>query len=610
MALQAASFSEDGKYFAQITGDGKLHIWNTLSNSLEQEFTPDFHLTTPCTCLHFWNPRQSSNKGSPSPKKKKRREEVSTSPNIVLGTTSGILLIYSLTKGAIEYTIDSKTNTQVNCVSITSNSLSYSGADQNILEWNLKNKELQSKWKGGNETITSILALPDNKTLLTASKIIKQWQISSREVLRTFTGHSSEIVFMLYVDLPQAGSYVLSGSKGDRLLSCWNLSSDNKQKNAVCNYLMQDSVQYISVNVSDQGLTKVAATNKSGTVHVFQHKLNGKCDKPLKPKSAIQVVSDTGQTNEPVKPLRVFGARFIDSDTVCLGHGSDLILTFEQVEITSKRVEVLIRQDPHALKKSKDVQITKIKKPLIGDGVHYVSTESSKRKPGQQQEIPMEQRLENLTLSKSEGKVPRVDNVAQLLLQGMHSKDRNILRTALFRSDENVIRNSIKRLPVTVFEGLISELSILIHGKTIMSRFGALWLKHLVQVHAGVLISNPSLPELFSSALGSIDNKINSQAALNRLKGKLELLVPQVTSAASAENDEEDEALLVFNDKGSSDSESEEEVALEIDSDSEPENWEEDDVEDGNMEVDRNHMGSSPDSGDSVVMVDDGHESD
>lgn len=61
LVKMALEFSDDGKYFAQISSDGKLKIWNTVSNSLDQEFTPDFHLTTPCTCLHFWYPRQGNN---------------------------------------------------------------------------------------------------------------------------------------------------------------------------------------------------------------------------------------------------------------------------------------------------------------------------------------------------------------------------------------------------------------------------------------------------------------------------------------------------------------------------------------------------------------------
>lgn len=49
----STQFSVDCKYFAQITIDGKIKIWDTASNALKQEFTPNLHLTTPCTCLHW-----------------------------------------------------------------------------------------------------------------------------------------------------------------------------------------------------------------------------------------------------------------------------------------------------------------------------------------------------------------------------------------------------------------------------------------------------------------------------------------------------------------------------------------------------------------------------
>lgn len=51
--MASANFSKDGKYYAQITLDGKLKIWETKDGKLLQEYTPDFHLTSPCTCLHF-----------------------------------------------------------------------------------------------------------------------------------------------------------------------------------------------------------------------------------------------------------------------------------------------------------------------------------------------------------------------------------------------------------------------------------------------------------------------------------------------------------------------------------------------------------------------------
>lgn len=55
---------------------------------------------------------------------------------------------------------------------------------------------------------------------------------------------------------------------------------------------------------------------------------------------------------------------------------------------------MLVRQDPHSLKQSKDQKVTKLKSPLVGDQVHYENEAIPvKRKSDQQEEIPMEQRL-------------------------------------------------------------------------------------------------------------------------------------------------------------------------------------------------------------------------
>ncbi|CAG9855649.1 unnamed protein product [Phyllotreta striolata] len=120
-------FSENGKYFAGIAADGKLKIWNTLTNTFEQEFTPDFHLASPCTCLQFVQTNSLKYKAS-SPKKKKRREsEPSENHQIAIGTTSGVLLLYSINKAGLECTIESGANQTINCLSTVDDNLIYSG---------------------------------------------------------------------------------------------------------------------------------------------------------------------------------------------------------------------------------------------------------------------------------------------------------------------------------------------------------------------------------------------------------------------------------------------------------------------------------------------------
>ncbi|KAG5899254.1 hypothetical protein JTB14_035432 [Gonioctena quinquepunctata] len=597
MAVAMASrFSEDGKYFAQISTEGKLKIWNTLSNSFEQEFTPDYHLTSPCTCLHFIEADSLKFKGA-SPKKKKRRDSESNfGPYIVLGTTSGLLLVYSISKSNLEYTINSETSQSLTCLSSADSKVIYSGAEQNVYVWNLDKKKMVNKWKVDNERISAILAIPESNQILTATKNIKLWDVDAKEIIRTFTGHSSEVTLLHYV-APQMKRdfYFLSGSKGDRLLNCWSLSDSSRDKNAIASFLMDDIVQNVSINVAVDGSTNMAATVRSGAVHIYQHTLNGKCGKPLKPKTTIQVVSDTGQTKDVVTPLRIIGAIYRDDKTLCIGHGTEILITFENLSIEShKKVQCLVRKDPRALAVSKPDQDNKIITPIVNDDVHYLTSQMSsmstkKRKNEGRLEVPMEKRLENLELNKPDGdsKVPKSDNVAQLLVQGLHSKDKNILRTVLCKREEHVIRNTVRRLPVTVLVPLIQELSGFIKGKTLSSQIGSLWLRHILQIHAGILMSNPDLPDLLGSTLGSVESRLALLTPLNRLKGRLELLLPQV-GGGPQESNENEEPLLVYNDKESSESD-EEDIQMEVHSDSENE-WEAESSE--GEQIEENNVGS------------------
>ncbi|KAK4873052.1 hypothetical protein RN001_015081 [Aquatica leii] len=577
----AAQYSKDGKYFARLTTNGKLKLWETSTSSFVQEFTPDFHLTSPCTCLHFIHQESSENH---VPRKKKRKNSLDlTEPVIALGTSSGKLLIYSIGKGDLDYAIDSKTNLPINCISWTDGAILYSAVDQNIISWNLEKRFIKNKWKAGNEIIKSILALPENK-VITGARTIKLWNAVSQELLRTFTGHSQEVRFLNYVN-PRNGndSYVISGSKGDRLLSVWSLSEDTIEKNAIANFSMEDVPIYIST-VTIDGVSTIAAVTHSGKAHIYQHTLNGKCSKPLKSKTILQVAQQN-QSNT-VALIPIVAAYVNDDKSLLIAHGNDVTLVFENVVVDdSQKLQVLVRDDPVTFKRN-DKKVTKVQTPAT-DNVHYVTPHTSnavKRKTDGRQEVPMEKRLENLTLNKldSKSKIPRVNNVAQLLIQGLHSKDKTMLKSVLnSEHEESVIKNTIKRLPVPVVLPLIEELTSLIQGTTVPSQSGCIWLKHLLQIHSAIFLSNPELPSMLAPVLGCIESRLSLLMPLNRLRGRLDLLVSQVTTANAPNNEEDEDALLVYNDKGLSDSESE---VIDFASQSESENeWNEDSDEESNV---------------------------
>lgn len=71
-----------------------------------------------------------------------------------------------------------------------------------------------SKWKVSEEKVTAICSVPDSNQIVTASKSIKVWNVDTKEIVRTFTGHSSEVTFLYVVPQPEKeSSYVISGSK-------------------------------------------------------------------------------------------------------------------------------------------------------------------------------------------------------------------------------------------------------------------------------------------------------------------------------------------------------------------------------------------------------------
>lgn len=83
------------------------------------------------------------------------------------------------------------------------------------------------------------------------------------------------------------------------------------------------------------------------------------------------------------------------------------------------------------------------------------------------------------------------------------------------------------------------------------SHIGALWLKNVIQIHAGLLLSNPELPDLLGATVGSIQNRLTLHMPLSSLRGRLDLLVSQISSKSDANNQsQEDEAMLVYNDTG------------------------------------------------------------
>lgn len=189
---------------------------------------------------------------------------------------------------------------------------------------------------------------------------------------------------------------------------------------------------------------------------------------------------------------------------------------------------VLVRQEKKKIATNEFNSKTKV--PVGSNDVEYqVASLTLKRGNKKTKEVPLEERLENLALVNPQSNdVPKKDNMAQLLLQGLQSKDRNILQSVLFRAEPSVIDVTVKHLPVQALVPLIRELTSIMDGKTFTSKSAVDWLQSIVRTHSGILLSNPELAEVFEPLLASIEARVAVLTPLLKLKGRLTLITEQM----------------------------------------------------------------------------------
>lgn len=82
------------------------------------------------------------------------------------------------------------------------------------------------------------------------------------------------------------------------------------------------------------------------------------------------------------------------------------------------------------------------------------------------------------------------------------------------------------------------------------SQIGAVWLKNLLQIHAGLLLSNPELPELLGPTVGSIQNRLSLHMPLGSLRGRLDLLASQISSSTDSKDQSQDDRPMIYYNDG------------------------------------------------------------
>lgn len=584
--MAEAAFSDDGKYYSAITQDGRLRIWDTETNVLKQEYTPDLHLTSPPSCLQWISVSQSS----ATPQKGSKRKSISEEVNcIALGTTSGKILIYSVAQAKVETVLTNNTSQAISTLDWQRKYGLYScNKDNNVFEWDLNNSSVRYKYninidnksKHGN-SVNAIKIVPHKqntpaKYLVAASYQIRVWRLHDGEatVIKNL-GHNAAPTALLSITSLKDVCWLIQGSQNERLLSFWDITitedhipqqngdetphkkqrrkSISKSVETVgtptYNFVLEDAPRIIDVDLQeDNGATRLrlAATTRSGVVHYYGLLLNGSSTKPIKPSVTIQVSTDEA------RPLPLQCCRLTAADLL-LGYTDPPLLLFERVTPDLKsKTQILIRETKKKQKQTDNVNKTRSDESKQVTYVEPMGGVARKRATtGDKIEVPMEARLANLALDvKERGKSAVSQNLTKLLMQGLHSKDKGIILTVLQKDDSAVALRTVSNLPADYVPLLLEQLSDMATKKTSQCAAVCTWLSAVVRCHSALLLATMGsrTSDHLTQLLAIFTHRRSHLCQLLNLKGRLDLTIAQ----RSSDNIQtEQEPVLDYNDTSS-----------------------------------------------------------
>lgn len=539
-------FSESGRYYAEISVNGKVNVWDTNVGDLRHTYSPNGHLNTSVTCVKWI--------------------QMDNTDLLCIGTQKGYVEFFNVASGSVLSVINTQSRA-VKSIYRLDQHLYIGSEDGYVMKFDLKDNKLVAKKKMGK--MCALAVLSDGR-VLTASREIKLWNFTSGELIHKFTGHKNEISSLHIIEADKC--YLLSCAR-DRFVNIWSLS--DLKLDPLASFVADDNISSIYVQNARNNIT-VTATTECGTLHVYVHVLNGCVVHPLKPQGTLQIAVDNIKGEENVQ-MPIICSKISDSRVYAL-YGTRPFLAFENIHLNKlNKCTFIARKDP---KKSKSVVGSHVVNPNITDA------KCIELKNNRSSNLPLETRLQNMSEEIENTVQTKGESIVHLLIQGLRSNDKNLLESALFVKDDRTIDNTVSRLPLQSIVMLVHKLIRLSQDRTVISSVSVRWLTAVLRIHASLLLANPDVLETFLPLENVLSARLNNFRQLGLLEFKLKALVNRLNFDNEVKDKEQD-ALLVYNDSDDEDKKTTDEDTLLVSIESEDEDQNTTDEEE-EMDVDVN----------------------
>jgi U3 small nucleolar RNA-associated protein 5 len=560
-------FSATQEYFAAVSKDNRVKVWDVRSGAVELDLKERDHLSYKYTSL-AWARKSPLLKAKSAKRSKAGAAATARGLGLLaIGTSTGAVVVWDLHKGEVVQRLTSDKDGHSTAVL--------------AVAFNSQGNLLYSCASGDKHVLDEVLAV--------GGTAIRTFDLSSGKKARKLVAGLSSTVSQLAFS--PCKRFLFSSTVGGRFVNMYDLAAQ-EQDEPVLNFSMPSSAAALSVRTATtKKKTDVllAAVSSTGALFVWQQKFKAGA------KSTKPVTPDAKSVGEAAGILHVASPSDEDdaSPALLLVRGSLAKPVFETVALVDEQQQLrseiefapisehlLLGENASHAKKQKvaadaaDRETTHVPALAARSGLakakdvvdastaagDFDDLNGGDDDDDETNGLTLAERVDALrervetdlaaemvraeaadaaaTTDASRGLSERPDasSLSSLLEQALQSKDNAMLEYCLRTRDAKVIANTIKRVAsVKVLELL--DIIVLKFEKS-PGRCARLcpWIRSILLHHTAYLMTQPDLVQSLSALYQILENRLKVHDALQRLSGRLSLVIGQIHEASYTNN--------------------------------------------------------------------------
>lgn len=522
---------------------------------------------------------------------------------IALGTSTGEIVLWDLKRGEVVLRLTSETckdahTSAVNDLVFNHNSkLLFSCANEkNALQWKLTEATVTKKFRCSGEGAQKIAVTADCTVLAVAGSSIRTYSLPGGKKQRKLSAGLSSNVNQMYFS--PCKRFLFTSTVGARFVNMYDFSLETDEP--AMNFSMPSSSSSLFLRVNTIILSKsdvllgAVATTGSLCIWTQKYKKGSKSTKPVTPVVKSVVKDDIAAS------AGILAAELVkdESNELVIVRGSTVKPVFEKVALVDEQnefkqelafeavsehlllgdsesaakkrkveAEAAFKEKTHVLTLSERTGTASAKDVVDASGFEELEDASAEEEDGE--ELTLAERVEALRehvegdlaaeLERVEaaeqeqatvgtGK-PDASSLSSVLEQALQTKDNAMLEYCLRTHDAKIIGNTIKRVSSVKVLQLLDVLVIKFEKSPARCSRLCPWIRAILLHHTAYLMTQPDLVQNLSALYQILENRLKVHDQLQKLAGRLSLVIGQIHEASShrgADNSDASRAKLVY----------------------------------------------------------------